>query len=149
MRKTTMATIVALGLSFSFGISMLGIGPLATPITASALANDGLGITLMHPVEGRTFWYGGAVMPVVVSLSDNGNAVTDANVTLWVNGAAASGPGKAMVGNSFVNLGEGLYQFNLNTKPYPAGPGSEPITVEVMASVGSISATLEFSMVLH
>ncbi len=140
MRKMMIA--VALGLAFAIGTPMLGIAQVAA-------ATDGLEIMIMHPVEGRTFWYGGAVMPVVVSVTDNGNPVTDANVTLWVNGVAASGPGKAMDANNFVNLGGGMYQYNLNTKPYPAGPGSEPIMVEVMAEMGTMSATLEFNMVLH
>ncbi len=151
MRRTFVSAMVAVALAIAIGTPVLGFAPsVAAPLTArAAQASDGLEIMLQHPVEGRTFWYGGAVMPVVVLLTDNGNVVTDASVTLWVNGAPATGPGKVMVGNMFNNLGEGLYQYNLETKPFPAGPGSVPIMVEVMASAGGMTATLEFSMVLH
>jgi hypothetical protein len=46
-------------------------------------------------------------------------------------------PIRAMArGHTFTDLGDGYYQFNLNTKPYPAGPGSEPIfiTIDVVAT---------------
>ncbi len=140
MRKLSIAIVAALAVAI--GIPALGFAP-------AVMAQATLDITLMHPVEGRTFWYGGAGMPVVVLLTMDGNAVTDASATIWVNGVAGTGPGKAMDANNFMNLGDGLYQFNLETKPYPAGPGSAPIMVEVMASAGGMSASLEFNMILH
>ncbi len=150
MRKTILAAAVAFGLAFAFAAPILGVAlSAASPIAARTAADDSLTITLMPPVQGRTFWYGGAVMPVIVLITENGTAVTNASATLWVNGTAAMGPGKAFTGNMFLNLGEGMYQYNLNTKPYPAGPGSAPIMVEVMAQAGAMSATLEFNMPLH
>lgn len=125
MRK---ATKVAIAVCISLA--------LALPIVAisAAARGDPLTVTIQSPVKNRTTWYGGAVIPVrilVTDPNDNESALDDANVTLWVNNLPATGPGMSQMNNTFTNLGGGYYQFNLNTKPYPAGPGSEPIFITI------------------
>jgi hypothetical protein len=130
--------VMAVVLAVAVSMPVLSI-TMAAPSTHIARAMEDergdLEIKLLAPLAGRTQWYGGAVIPVKVLLtdSDDGSPVVGANVTIWVNNVAAAGPGKSMVGNVFIDLGDGMYQFNLNTKPYPAGPGSPMFVFDVIA----------------
>ena len=130
MRRSTMV-LMAVGLSVALSTPILGL-------TVAARGGDPLVVKILPPLENKTSWYGGAVIPVKIFVADpdDGSPILDANATLWVNNVPATGPGKSMMNNTFVNLGGGYYQYNLNTKPYPAGPGSEriEITITVMAS---------------
>jgi len=131
MRKTTkVAFAVCMSLALALPIVALSV---------AARGGDPLTVTIQPPVKNRTTWYGGAVIPVrilVTDPNDNESALDNATVTLWVNNLPASGPGKSQTNNTFINLGGGYYQYNLETKPYPAGPGSEPIfiTIDVVAA---------------
>jgi len=121
---------IAVGLSIALSTPILGL-------TVAARGGDPLNVTILPPVKDRTSWYGGAVIPIKILVTDpdDNSSIENANVTLWVNNNPATGPGKSQMNNTFVDLGEGYYQYNLNTKPYPAGPGSQPIfiTITVMA----------------
>ena len=49
------------------------------------------------------------------------------------NGQPAASPGNVDMGNMMKDAGSGRYLFNLDTKPYPAGPGSSPIKISITA----------------
>ncbi len=131
-------TIVALSLAAILSVPMFGIA-LAAPAT-NVVANeqkgtaDALTVELLPPLENRSTWYGGAVIPIrVVVLDENDTALANVNVTVWVNGVPGTSPGHSFMGNKMMNTHDGVYQFNLETKPYPAGPGSDPIVIRVLA----------------
>lgn len=145
---------VALSLAVVLGVPILGmnLAVTSTPTTAHILKGDVLHMELLPPLLKRTSWYGGAVIPVKVLLTDpdDGSIVDNATVKLLVNDMPAASPGKVNVGNNFTYLGDGIYQFNLNTKPYPAGPGSAPIKIGITAMAWEErSASLELSMSLR
>lgn len=137
MEKLRMA-LLALGIAAILSMPVFGIA-LATP-AADVVANiqvhqDSLRVKLLAPLADRSDWYGGTVIPVRVLVTDEDNAsVSNATVTIWVNGTAATSPGHSFMGNTMVLAHDGMYQFNLETKPYPAGPGSSPITITIKAT---------------
>ena len=131
--RRSIAVFVALGFMAALSLPALGM-PVA--------ARDPLEITLLSPLAGRSEWYGGAVIPLRVNVTDpdwgegdTGEGREAANVTVWVDGQPATGMGLS-VGNKMKDMGDGIYQFNLNTKPYPAGPGTEPIRITFLAETG-------------
>lgn len=107
-------------------------------VTAHALSREPLAIKLLPPLAMRTDFYGGAVIPIKILLTDpdDGTGIAGANVTVWVDDVAAASPGAVNMGNTMKDLGGGMYMFNLNTKPYPAGPGSPLIDVKILAKAG-------------
>ncbi len=125
--RRSIAIFAALGL-----MAVLSLPALGVPVAA----RDPLNITLLPPLAMRTEWYGGAVIPLRVNVTDPDEGPREgANVTVWVNGQAATGTG-LNVGNMMKDMGAGIYQFNLKTKPYPAGPGSDPIVISIIAETG-------------
>ena len=145
MRKSRMR-VVALGLATILSLPVLGMA-LAAPresMTARILKGEAIDITVLPPLAKRTTWYGGAVIPVKVLVVDPDEGIVEnGNVTLWVNEMPATSPGNANVDNNFTYIGEGMYQFNLNTKPYPAGPGSEPIKIDILVVMSDDHETME------
>jgi hypothetical protein len=115
-----------------------------TPV-ASTTAN-GYTLTALSPISIRTDFYGGATIPVKFTLTDqNGNIVSDAQATIWVNGAAGTASGNSNSGNSFrYDTTAMMYIYNLNTKPYPAGPGSPTSTITIKAIVGDTTLMESF-----
>ena len=144
------AIVLAIGLAVVMSMPVLGIMTVPRAQKASmSVEREDLHIELLAPLQGKTQWYGGAVIPVKVMLTDpDDNVVTGANVTLWVNGTAATSPGKSFVGNTFLDLGGGMYQYNINTKPYPAGPGSPDFVMEITAKAPE-DRTVDLSVSLH
>lgn len=131
MRKS-FASLMAIGLALAFAVPVLGS---ALTFNAAAGAGPGkLDVTLLAPLAGKTQWYGGAAIPVKVTVVDPDGEGFDANVTLWVNGEPATARGGLNMDNSFKFMGENIYQYNLDTRPYPAGPGSAPIVIKVLAT---------------
>lgn len=125
--RRSIAIVAALGIMAVLSLPVLGM-PVA--------ARDPLDIKLLSPLVGRTSWYGGAVIPVRVNVTDPDEGPREgAHVTVWVNGQPATGVGLS-TGNVMKDLGAGQYQYNLNTKPYPAGPGSDPIDISIIAEFG-------------
>ncbi len=138
MRKTQKIA-VAMALVIVMAMPVLGLS-LAAPKTAAPVHalrfGEGVTIDFLAPLANRTDFYGGAVIPVKVLIIDNDDVpAKGANVTIWVNDQPATSVGALNTGNHMKNLQGGLYMYNLNTKPYPAGPGSPPITIKVMAWV--------------
>jgi len=145
--------LVALGLAMVLSLPLIGMA-LSTPkadVYAHALSRGPLKVTLLPPLAMRTEWYGGAVIPIRVSVTDHDepNGTSGANVTVWVNGVAAASSGAVNMGNVMKEMGGGLYQFNLNTKPYPAGPGSEPIPIKVLATKATEDRNGGFDIEIH
>lgn len=136
--KGSRMVMVALGIAVVLSMPVMGLA-LATPnagvVAAHSLTREPLVITPLPPISIRTVFYGGSVIPVRIMLTDpdDNSGILGANVTVWVNGVAGASPGNVNMGNSMKELGGGMYQFNLNTKPYPAGPGSEPSVIKVLA----------------
>ncbi len=154
MRKLS-KIMLALGLVMVMSMPVMSL-TMAAPRTNVAKVMDNergdLDLTLLAPVEGRTFWYGGAAMPVRVMLTehDDGTSVVGANITLWVNGTAGVPRIKGMTTNVFVDMGDGMYMFILDTRPYPAGPGSPTFKFDIVANAPddrSVGITVE--LMLH
>lgn len=129
--------LAALGMAMVLSLPLIGMA-LATPkadVAAHALTREPLVITVLPPLAMRTDFYGGSVIPVKILLTDpdDGTGIAGANVTVWVNGDPASSHGAVNMVNVMKDMGGGLYMYNLNTKPYPAGPGSAPIDVKIVA----------------
>jgi len=62
----------------------------------------GYEMVVQPPISTMTDFYGGATIPVKFQLLDeNGNIVSDATATLWVNGNAATASGRSDSGNTF------------------------------------------------
>ena len=141
MRMTKMA-IVAIGMAALF----VAPGLLAT----QAKADSTVTYVAMPPISKRTDFYGGAVIPVKFMLLDgNGQPISDAQATIWVNGAPGTSAGHANMGNTFrFDMKSMTYIYNLNTKPLPAGPGSPPSTITVMVVSGTTTLTENFVVTL-
>ncbi len=93
-----------------------------------------LAITFMDPLFKRTDFYGGSVIPVKILLVDeDSDPIVNATVTVWVNDQPAIGLPHFTDGNTMKNIQGNMYMFLLDTKSYPAGPGSEPITLTIKA----------------
>ncbi len=137
MRKTTMALIAIAAVVAMAMPAALSVTAPAPSMKATTLEErGGLELKLLAPLVKRTEWYGGAVIPVRILLTDKdlGISVAGANATIWVNDVAGTSVGSQVsMGNNFTDLGGGMYMFNLNTKPYPAGPGSPQITIKIVA----------------
>ncbi len=137
--KNGLKLILALGMVFAMSMPVLGLS-LAAPKAAVPVHElrfgEGLTIDPLAPFSKRDDFYGGQVLPVRVLLTDNEDAlVSGANVTIWVDGQPGASPAGVNSGNHLKELHAGLYMFSLDTKPYPAGPGSPPITIMIRASV--------------
>ncbi len=136
MRKSVMAMatfVIVLALS----VPVLGTS-LAGPrqaIGAHELhRGEGVNIVFLAPLANRSDFYGGQVMPIRIDLTDiDDSDILHANMTVWVNGQPATSIGLPGMGNNMVETHPGIYQYNLNTKPYPAGPGSAPIDLGILA----------------
>lgn len=130
---------VALSVVIVLAMPVVGLS-LASPKTvvpAHALRmGEGVTVDFLAPLADRTSFYGGSVIPVRVLVIDNDDVPTKgANVTIWVNDMPAKSPGVVDTGNQMKNLRGGMYMFNLDTKSYPAGPGSLPIVIKVSVFV--------------
>jgi len=143
--RRSFAVFAALGL-----MAVLSLPALGMPVAA----RDPLEIKLLSPLANRSEWYGGAVIPLRVNVTDPdfgsgdlGEGREGANVTVWVNAQPATGTGLNM-GNVMKDMGGGIYQFNLKTKPYPAGPGTEPIHIVIIAETGDDHAG-EIEVLIH
>lgn len=136
MRKSSMI-VVAIGLATALSIPVFGM-TLAAPEThyvAQILKREPLDVKLLPPLQMRTEWYGGAVIPIRVIVSDpDEGGVAGATVGIWVNDLPGTSPGSVDMNNMLKDLGRGVYMFNLDTKPYQAGPGSQPIKIVISAS---------------
>lgn len=137
MKKSRMI-MAALGVAVIIGVPILGasVAPARESVAAHSLRHTegGLGIVWLAPLANRTEFYGGAVIPVrIMLLDEDATAIEKANVTVWVNDLPASSPGAVNAANMMKNLHGSLYIFNLDTKPYQAGPGSPPIALKVLA----------------
>ncbi len=152
-------SVIGLVAAAVISLAMLAIVTVSAvaPITATSMTNaantpsapltvNGYTLTAMTPISIRTDFYGGATIPVKFMLTDqNGNVVTDAQATIWVNGAAGTASGNSNSGNSFrFDPSSMLYIYNLNTKPYPAGPGSPTSTITIKAVVGDTTLMENF-----
>lgn len=136
--KKSRIIMAALGVAVIVGVPILGasVAPARESVAAHSLRHTegGLGVTWLAPLADRTDFYGGAVIPVKILLTDeDGGPITGANVTVWVNDLPASSPGAVNVGNMMKNTHDSVYMFNLDTKPYQAGPGSPPIALKILA----------------
>ncbi len=167
MRKTT-AIVCAVGVALLLSIPMLSIA-MAAPVgnviaVVQSTDHEKLDIKVLPPLAARTIsdtpetleavWYGGAVIPIRILVTDPDGAtleVSNATVTVWINGTVpATSVGMMSTGNTMTHLYGGVYQFNLNTKGLPAGPGAPEVSVLLSASafedhVGGVS----IGLILH
>lgn len=138
MRKLGIALVV-FGVAIALSVPILGptlVAPRATLGAHELHRGEGVNVVFLAPVANRSDFYGGQVIPIRIDLTDNDDSdVLGANVTVWVNGEPATSIGLPAMGNKMVEIHPGIYQFNLNTKPYPAGPGSQPIDLGILAKV--------------
>ncbi len=130
--------LIAIGIAMILGAPMFGIAMAAPAASVPVRAlhhQELLTITLMPPLSMRTSWYGGAVIPLIVTIFDENSQDVADNVTatVWVNGSPATAPGHMFTDNMMMRLHGDVFLYLLDTKPYPAGPGSSPITIEFMA----------------
>ncbi len=140
MRRIGIA-LVAIGLALVMSLPAFGT-ILAAPravITAHDLhRGEGVNIVFLAPLAGRDDFYGGQILPIRINLQDlDDSDILGANMTVWVNGQPATSVGlpASGSGNNMVETHPGFYQFNLDTRPYPAGPGSQPIDLGILAKV--------------
>ncbi len=118
-------------------------------VISSVRATNGFQIVPLPPISDRNVFYGGSVMDVKFKLLDSqGNVVTNAVATLWVDGAPAVGRGQFNTGNMFTIQGQN-YVFKLDTKPLSAGPGSPLHTITIMVTVDSETLSQSFNVALH
>lgn len=118
-------------------------------LMSSVRAVDGFQIVALPPISNRNVFYGGAVMDVKFQLLDSqGNIVTNAVATLWVDGDPAVGRGQFNTGNTFTIQGQN-YVFKLDTKPLSAGPGSPLHIITIMVTVDSTTLSQSFNVALH
>ena len=130
--------------------------PFATAIPANVAAAQGYTIVPGNPIAFVTSYYGGATLPVRFTLlNPEGNPVADANATMWVwwpglpapIAGTASGKSNLGMGNMFRFDPDGMmYMYTLNTKPFPAGPGSGQVTFIIKVTQ---PAALEWSTMIH
>src|SRR5512136_1432667 len=113
-------------LVLALGVAM--VLPATLLFSVPVRADGGMQLVVLPPISKRTDFYGGSVIPLKFQLFDsNGNVISDATGTAWVNGLPATTVGHANVGNMFrFDSKSGIYIYNLNTKPLQAGPGSPP-----------------------
>lgn len=136
--ERTRKAIIAFGIAMILGAPVFGFA-MAAPVASVPASimhhQELLTLTLMPPLAQRTSWYGGAVIPLLVSVWDeNENSISNATVTVWVNGFAATSPGHTFMGNTMKYAHGSVYFYLLATKPYPAGPGSSPIVITIQAT---------------
>jgi hypothetical protein len=149
VRRVRMPKTALVGL----GVALLLSLPLAAAIPANVAA-QGDTIVPGAPISFMTKYYGGATLPVKFMLIDpEGNPIGDANATVWVWWPGLSSPipgtasGKSNMGNSFRFLPDDMmYIYNLNTKPFPAGPGSGEVTITIKVTE---PAQVEWSTMIH
>ena len=138
MRKSIMA-VIAIGIVLALSVPVFGMAASSHRTTVDARTmhrNEGVNIVFLAPVANMTSFYGGATLPVRVLLQDTDDSlISGANVTILVNGQPATSTVKMMTGNTMIEIHYAVYLFNLNTKPYPAGPGSAPIDIGVLAKL--------------
>src|SRR5512136_1843551 len=161
VRKTAIGLAAAMLLSLAM-LAIVAVSAVA-PVSAASATNaakgnmplasstvNGYTFTALSPISIRTDFYGGATIPVKFMLTDqDGNVVTDAQATIWVNGAAGTASGNSNSGNSFrFDPSAMLYIYNLNTKPYPAGPGSPTSTITIKIVVGGTTLMENFVVTL-
>ncbi len=114
-----------------------------------ARGTSGFQIVPLPPISDRNVFYGGSVMDVKFKLLDaQGNVVTDASATIWVDGEPGVGRGQFNTGNMFTIQGQN-YVFKLDTKPLSAGPGSPLHTITIMVTVDSAELSQSFMVALH
>ena len=142
------AAVVSLAMLVLLTVST--VAPVAATSTKNAPAPpvvvNGFTLTALSPISTLTDFYGGATLPVKFMLTDpQGNIVTDAQATIWVSGAAGTASGHSNSGNNFrFDSTAMMYIYNLNTKPYPAGPGSPTVTITIKVVVGETTLTEDF-----
>lgn len=156
--KTVMGLAVVAVISLAM-LALVTLGAVAL-VSAASTGNasggsasttvDGITYTALSPISFVTDFYGGATLPVKFMLTDqNGNVITDAQATIWVNGAAGTASGHSNSGNSFrFDPTSMSYIYNLSTKPYPAGPGSPTSTITVKVVVGDTTITQNYVLSL-
>lgn len=126
--------LATLGLTMALSLTVIGM-TLAAPkthVATTLVERESLDMKLLAPLEKRTSWHGGAVLPVRVFLKEPDKPLSGANVTISVNDMPGTSIQSVDQGNNFTDLGGGFYQFNLDTRPYQAGPGSEPINIVII-----------------
>ena len=125
----------------SFVLPMLLLG--------SVRGASGYQIVPLPPISDRNVFYGGSVMDVKFKLLDpQGNVVTDASATIWVDSAAGIGRGQFNTGNMFTIQGQN-YVFKLDTRPLSAGPGSPLHNITIVVNVVDTTLSVSFNVALH
>ncbi len=81
-------------------------------------------------------------------LDAQGNLVTDATATIWVDGEPGVGRGQFNTGNMFTIQGQN-YVFKLDTKPLSAGTGSPLHNITIVVMVDSMELSQSFMVALH
>ncbi len=118
-------------------------------LVSSVRGSNGFQIVPLPPISNRNVFYGGSVLDVKFRLLDSqGNVVTNAAATLWVDGAPAVGRGQFNTGKMFTIQGQN-YVFKLDTAPLSAGPGSPLHTITIMVTVDSETLSQSFNVALH
>ncbi len=118
-------------------------------LAGSVRGVSGYQIVALPPISNRNVFYGGSVIDVKFKLLDSqGNIVTDATATIWVDGAPGVGRGSFNTGNMFTIQGQN-YVFKLDTSPLSAGFGSPLHTITIMVSVAETTLDASFTIALH
>jgi len=130
--------IAAIGLAIVMSLPAIGTTMTMSKESLSAHTlrhgEGALGVSPLPPLKDLTDFYGGATLPLRVLVTDaDETGIIDAEVTVWVNGEPATSTNHPEMGNTMTRLNGNLYQFNLDTRPYPAGPGTEPIVLLIVA----------------
>lgn len=132
-------------------ISVLVFLSLALPMILVGLVqgSNGFQIVALPPISDRNVFYGGSVLDVKFKLLDSqGNIVTDASATIWVDGTPGMGRGQFNTGNMFTIQGQN-YVFKLDTKPLSAGTGSPLHNITIAVTVDSTTLAESFFVALH
>ncbi len=95
-------------------------------------------IVLLDPISNRNVFYGGSVIDVKFKLLDSaGNLVTDATARLWIGNTNTQAMGRGQFNtDNFFAIKNQNYVFKLDTRPLPAGVGSNPTTLIITVTVG-------------
>lgn len=118
-------------------------------LVGSVRGSNGFQIVPLPPISDRNVFYGGSVLDVKFKLLDSeGNIVTNALATIWVDGTPGMGRGQFNTGNMFT-IQNRNYVFKLDTKPLSAGPGSPLHTITIMVTVDSTTLSQSFNVALH